>query len=514
MIPLVTWIVFVLACIALVATPGPNVLYLVSRTLAQGRAAGFVSVAGTSTGFLFHVLTAAFGLSAILAAVPVAYDAIRLAGALYLAWLAWSTWRSPDFVAGAGNAEPIPAARLFRDGIVTAVLNPKVAMFQLAFFPQFVDPSRGSVLVQSLLLGATQLGIAVVGDSLFVLAAAGVRRWFNAAPRMGPLVQASSCRRLRRAGGAPRAGRTALSALPARIYGKLVLMAVFWGGTYIAGRIATAEMAPPAAALWRYLIASVALLGVAVLLEGGLPRLSGQQWLGVTLLGATGVALFNLCFMYGLARVSASRASLIVALNPAATLIGAALFLREPLTRNKSVGIVVALVGVSVVLGHGDPRALVTGSVSVGDILLFGCPVAWAAYALLGQRILRGLSPVAATTYAALIGTAMLAVVAAFTGDLGIPGVSWRAWAAVGFIGVFGTAWAFVWFYEGVRAIGPARAAVFINLVPVAAITLGVLLLGEPLELSMLVGGALVVAGIWILNRPQSAPPVPVASAG
>jgi threonine/homoserine/homoserine lactone efflux protein len=185
LIPLTTWIVFIVACIALVATPGPNVLYLVSRTLAQGRSAGFVSVAGTSTGFLFHVLAAAFGLSAILAAVPVAYDAIRLAGALYLAWLAWSTWRAPDIKAGPIGSEPIAAARLFRDGMVTAILNPKVAMFQLALFPQFVDPSRGSVLVQSLLLGATQLTLAVAGDSLFVLAAAGVRRWFVARPAWG-----------------------------------------------------------------------------------------------------------------------------------------------------------------------------------------------------------------------------------------------------------------------------------------------------------------------------------------
>jgi threonine/homoserine/homoserine lactone efflux protein len=161
------------------------VLYLVTRTLAQGRAAGFVSVAGTSTGFLFHVLAAALGLSAILAAVPVAYDAIRLAGALYLAWLAWSTWRASDIVAGPIASEPISAARLYRDGMVTALLNPKVAMFQLALFPQFVDPSRGSVLVQSLLLGATQLAIVVVGDSLFVLAAAGVRRWFSARPAWG-----------------------------------------------------------------------------------------------------------------------------------------------------------------------------------------------------------------------------------------------------------------------------------------------------------------------------------------
>ncbi|HTQ01106.1 MAG TPA: LysE family translocator [Casimicrobiaceae bacterium] len=182
MMPLSTWLVFVLAMIALIATPGPNVLYLVSRTLAQGRVAGFISLAGTSTGFLCHVLAAALGLSALLAAVPVAYDTIRIAGALYLAWLAWSTWRSPDLVAAPGATAAASHAKLYRDGVVTAILNPKVAMFQLALFPQFVDPARGSVLAQSLILGATQVAINVVGDSMFVFAAAGVRRWFAARP--------------------------------------------------------------------------------------------------------------------------------------------------------------------------------------------------------------------------------------------------------------------------------------------------------------------------------------------
>ena len=182
MVPLATWLLFLVACIALVATPGPNVLYLVSRTLAQGRAAGFISLAGTSTGFLFHVLAAALGLSALLAAVPLAYDTIRIAGALYLAWLAWTTWRSPDIVPAAGAAPAVPTSRLYRDGVITAILNPKVAMFQLALFPQFVDPAHGSVLVQSLVLGATQLVLQVGGDSVFVLAAAGVRRWFSQRP--------------------------------------------------------------------------------------------------------------------------------------------------------------------------------------------------------------------------------------------------------------------------------------------------------------------------------------------
>jgi threonine/homoserine/homoserine lactone efflux protein len=181
-VPFATWLLFLVACIALVATPGPNVLYLVSRTLAQGRAAGFVSLAGTSTGFTFHVLAAALGLSALLAAVPLAYDTIRIAGALYLAWLAWTTWRSPDIVPAAGATPAVPTSRLYRDGVITAILNPKVAMFQLALFPQFVDPAHGSVLVQSLVLGATQLVLQVAGDSMFVLAAAGVRRWFSQRP--------------------------------------------------------------------------------------------------------------------------------------------------------------------------------------------------------------------------------------------------------------------------------------------------------------------------------------------
>ena len=183
MIPLATWLVFVAACAALIATPGPNVLYLVSRTLAQGRAAGFVSLAGTSSGFLLHVLAAAFGLSALLAAVPYAYDTIRIAGALYLAWLAWTTWRAPDAPASVAVKDAVPPGRLYRQGFMTAILNPKVAMFQLALFPQFVDPSRGSVLAQSLVLGATQLAIVAGSDTLCVLAAAQLKRAFSGATR-------------------------------------------------------------------------------------------------------------------------------------------------------------------------------------------------------------------------------------------------------------------------------------------------------------------------------------------
>ena len=179
MLPLDTWLLFCVACIALVATPGPSIVYLVSRTLAQGRRAGFVSLAGTSAGFVIHALAAAFGLSALLAAVPLAYDVVRWLGAAYLAWLAVSTWRARNDDTTETTSADLPAAQLFRQGLLTALLNPKVALFQLAFFPQFVTPANGSVLTQSLLLAATQLVIVVAGDSSYVLAAAGVRRWFS-----------------------------------------------------------------------------------------------------------------------------------------------------------------------------------------------------------------------------------------------------------------------------------------------------------------------------------------------
>jgi len=182
MISLETWLVFCIACVALAATPGPNMLFLVSRTLAQGRMAGFVSLAGTSTGFALHALAAALGLTALLAAVPVAFDVVRIAGAVYLAWLAIVTWRASDEPDPSVQAPRAANVAMYRQGLLTSVLNPKLAVFQLALFPQFVDPARGNVLVQGLVLAVTQLVIVIAGDSVCVFAAHGARRWFSARP--------------------------------------------------------------------------------------------------------------------------------------------------------------------------------------------------------------------------------------------------------------------------------------------------------------------------------------------
>ena len=291
---------------------------------------------------------------------------------------------------------------------------------------------------------------------------------------------------------------------PAAVYGKLTLMAFFWGGTFIGGRIASAEMTAVQAALWRYGIAVVALLAFAYFLEGGLARPTPRQWIGVVLLGVTGVFVFNLCFMYALAHMPASRASLIMALNPAMTLLAAALFMHEHLTRDKVMGIALALVGVAVVLGHGNPLHLTRGGIGIGEIVMFGCPLSWAANTLIARRMLPTMSAIASTTWSAITGTVMLAIVAAATGAMVPEGVSWRVWTAIFFIAIFGTAVGLALFYDGVRRIGAARTSVFINLVPVFAVALGVMLLDEPLEWPMIAGGALVIGGIFLLNRTEA----------
>ncbi len=171
---------FSLAALVLVLTPGPNMIYCVSRALCQGRAAGLISLAGVLLGFVVHLMAAALGLTALLMAVPFAFDAIRLAGAAYLLWLAWQALRPGG--AAPFQARDLPAdppGKLFSMGFVTNLLNPKVAMFYLSFFPQFLHPELGSVFAQSLQLGAVQIGVSGTVNAMLVLGASGITAFLS-----------------------------------------------------------------------------------------------------------------------------------------------------------------------------------------------------------------------------------------------------------------------------------------------------------------------------------------------
>jgi len=170
---------FALTTLVLVLTPGPNMMYCVSRALSQGRAAGLVSLAGVLLGFVAHLLAATLGLTALLAAVPFAFDALRIAGAAYLAWLAWDALRPGGSSPFVPRALPVHApGTLFRMGLLTNLLNPKVAIFHLSFFPQFLHPEQGSVLLQALQLGTVQIVVSGTVNALLVLGAARIAAWF------------------------------------------------------------------------------------------------------------------------------------------------------------------------------------------------------------------------------------------------------------------------------------------------------------------------------------------------
>jgi threonine/homoserine/homoserine lactone efflux protein len=176
-------IAFCLVALGMVLTPGPNMIYLVSRAICQGREAGLISLAGVALGFVFYMLCAAFGITAIFLAVPLAYDALRAAGALYLLWLAWQAIRpggsSPFQVRDLPQDTP---RKLFTMGLVTALFNPKVAVLYLSLLPQFIEPARGSVLTQALVLGSAQILVRVTMNGLIAMSAGSIAGFLSRRP--------------------------------------------------------------------------------------------------------------------------------------------------------------------------------------------------------------------------------------------------------------------------------------------------------------------------------------------
>jgi threonine/homoserine/homoserine lactone efflux protein len=170
-----TLLAFGLVSLGMVLTPGPNMIYLISRSLCQGRRAGLVSLGGVALGFVFYMFCAAFGITALLLTVPYAYDALRFGGALYLLYLAWQAvkpgGRSPFQVRDLPHDS---RRKLFTMGLVTNLANPKIAVMYLSLLPQFISPGHGSVLAQSIALGCVQIVISVTVNALIASMAGSI----------------------------------------------------------------------------------------------------------------------------------------------------------------------------------------------------------------------------------------------------------------------------------------------------------------------------------------------------
>ena len=284
------------------------------------------------------------------------------------------------------------------------------------------------------------------------------------------------------------------------IYLKLILTMAIWGGTFVVGRIISQTLDPFTSGFGRFAIASV-FIGLSLSYrQNKLEKLNSRQILLVICLGLSGVMAYNLFFFLGLREISASRAGLIIAFNPVCITVASSILFRERLTYLKAIGVVISLLGAVLIITEGNFSTLFQ-SVARGELFILGCVVSWVVYSLVGKLAMRELSASTTTAYAIWSGTVMLLPFAIWEQNNRFPRIDLMTGLGLAYLGILATTLAFNWYYEGINTIGAAKAAIFINLVPVFAIIFGRIFLQESLSAIALVGGGLVIWGVSLVNR-------------
>ncbi|MEE9328306.1 MAG: DMT family transporter [Cocleimonas sp.] len=287
-----------------------------------------------------------------------------------------------------------------------------------------------------------------------------------------------------------------------KIYLKLLFAMLVWGGTFTSARILGNQLDPSVSAFLRFLIASTVLLVMLYYKEGGFPRISRKQLLPILGMGLTGIAMYNLLFFYGLVHAEASRGSMITATNPLLTALGAAFIFKERFTLIRVVGFILCVVGAVLIISRGDIKTLFTDGVGTGELAFIGCAISWAAYTLIGRLMSTQLSSLAVIAYASTVGTAILFFVA-LNANLfeAVSMLTLNASMNLFYLAILATVIGFVWFQEGIKILGAAKAAVFIYFMPVSAVFWAYLILDEKLTLVLMLGAALVISGIYLVNK-------------
>lgn len=287
---------------------------------------------------------------------------------------------------------------------------------------------------------------------------------------------------------------------------RLVGMALLWGASWPAGRVVAQSMPPLAAASLRFVLAVMVLLPWMYFSGGfaGLKDWSARRWLGMAVAGATGVFGYAAFFLLGLQHVAAGKAALVITLNPMATLLLAVWLFRERINRVIALGMLLAALGAIIVILHGQPLEILHGVVGTGEALILGCVACWVSYTLIGRWLLADVDALSATAVTSTVGAALLlAASLAVEGPAGLSAAMHggrQAWVALLFLAFGATALAYAWYFDGVKALGAGAASGYITLVPVIGVAFSALLLGEQVDGSMLLGGAMAVAGTAVMN--------------
>lgn len=288
-------------------------------------------------------------------------------------------------------------------------------------------------------------------------------------------------------------------------YLKLALVAIIWGGTFVAGRYMSSDLSPVLLASLRFILAALVLVAFLALSKRGFVPVTMGQAVQVVLLGLVGIYAYNLFFFSGLSYIDASRASLIVASNPALMALCGYLFFRERICAVQMVGIALCLLGAGVVIFARAPQGLASGQGHwLGDALIFGCVLSWVVYSVFCRSVVQAIGALHTVCYSVIAGALMLSATALFMGEMNraaLRSLSVTDALCLAYLGVLGSAAAYVMYYDAIQRIGATRAGTFIALNPLTAVLAGVLLLDERLSMAMVLGGALVILGILLCNR-------------
>ncbi|MFN8347593.1 MAG: EamA family transporter [Spirosomataceae bacterium] len=286
-------------------------------------------------------------------------------------------------------------------------------------------------------------------------------------------------------------------------YLKLVATVFFWGTNFAAGKLAVQSLGPYTTAFLRFTVGAVLLILILFRTHGYFPKLTKNQWGLVLVSAVTGILLYNALFFNGIQYLPTVRASLVIAFAPISISLGNWLIFNEKVSILRWLGILISIVGAATVLTHGNFSAFFSGTTwGIGELLIAGCVLSWTLYTLIGKVALRTIPAMSLSAYSALIGAALLLIPAM---QQGLPErlsqASVQALASVIYMGSTATALGFIWYYEAVQKIGATKAAVVGNLTPVFAALIAITLLGEELSQSTVIGGTLVLIGVWLTAR-------------
>lgn len=287
-----------------------------------------------------------------------------------------------------------------------------------------------------------------------------------------------------------------------KIYLKLIISAICWGGAFVAAKYVVLELPPSVAAALRFTLAFLVLLVFLIAKEGRNAWVHPKDWLLLWAAALTGIVFYNLFFFTGLIYTSPINGSLLVATGPVITTIISGLFLKEQINRRQILGLFLSIVGVIIIISRGSWDTLLKLSFNRGDLLIACAVIGWSLYTIIGKATAKHWSSLLSTTYACGLGALILWVVA-------LPQLGQVEWQEVGmvtigataFLAIFASAIGFVFWYDGVGYIGASRAAIFQNLVPAFSALFSFILLNERILLFHWIGAASILYGVYLANK-------------